>query len=743
MKNILKRISLIVVCLLLVLSCTACGDSNNLVSPKVYNPDHANKPSDSFVAAENDKYQLKWDKENKRILLYDKINNKTYCSTPEEVMDPAYAADGKVVNPKLNTSLIVEYVHTEDFTTKTASAYVASLNKSTYELEKIDNGFKIVYHFDNIGISIPVSYTLLEDGMKMSVNPMEICETPEEYVYRITFAPFFVSTPIIAEDSYLFYPSGSGAIINANNSDEISTYISEDVYSEDGIVNRYANIIASNTEYIRMPIFGAKNGNSGVLGIISEGAENAVLEGDIGNYNIGYSGIYPTFYVRGANQASKVLNGLQYSNHYADTIMSVCYYPLENEEADYVGMAKRYRKFLLEEKGMTDKEDKASASISFVGGTSLETSFLGMPTTEIFATTTVKQAQSILTDLSSSLKLPIVADLFGFGSSGIDYGKPAGDLKLAKKIGSDKDVKELADKCKELGIDLYFDYDLLHFSSNGQGLTITRGGSAKGPGLVYSRWRGFTLGNSAADGHTYLVARDELINLGNKTIKDAKSMDVSGVSYRKITSKAYSDYADNRTIAKANMSTDVTTILNNATAEGLKVLANQANDYAAVASDAVIDAPISSSHSYIFDYDVPVYQIVFKGYVSMYGAAINMATQRDLTLLRAIEGGSGIKYTLTNNFSNKLLNSKYQIFNTLMYTDNKEEIVNNVNANADYYTAVADAHIDDHICITNDVRKIVYDNGVSVYVNYSEDDYMTDMGIVPAGSYIYGKEVNQ
>ncbi|MEE0946118.1 MAG: DUF5696 domain-containing protein [Acutalibacteraceae bacterium] len=743
MKNLLKRISLIVVCLLMVLSCTACGDSNNLVSPKVFNPDHANNVVNSFVAAENDTYQLKWDKENKRILLYNKILDKTYCNTPSEVMDPAYAESGKVVHPKLNTSLIVEYVHTEDYTTKTASVYVASLNKRTYEVEKIENGFKIVYHLDNLGITVPVSYILLEDGMKMSVNANEICETPDEYVYRISFAPFFVSTPIVADDSYLFYPSGSGAIINANNKAEISTYISEDVYAEDGIVNKYSNVIASNVEYIRMPIFGSKNGNSGMLGIISEGAENALLDGDIGNENIGYSGIYPTFYVRGANQASKVLNGLQYSNHYADTTFSVCYYPLEDEEANYVGMANRYRKFLLEEKGMTDKEEKASASISLVGGTLLDTSFLGMPTTEVFATTTVKEAQEILSDLNASLKLPIVADLFGFGSSGLDVGKPAGDLKIAKKIGSDAEMKTLAAKCQELGIDLYFDYDIMHFNSNGQGLTVTRGGSAKGPGLIYSRWGSYTLGNSYTDERMYLVARDELINLAAKTVKDAKSMNLSGISYRKITSKAYSDYSINRSIAKANMAADVTTILNNASKEGMKVLANQANDYAAIASDAIIDAPISSSHSYIFDYDVPVYQMVFKGYVSMYGAALNMATKRDLTLLRCIEGGVGIKYTVTNNFSNKLLNSHYQIFNTLLYSDNKDEIVETVNANADFYDAINDAHIDNHICITTDVRKVVYDNGINVYVNYGETDYVTDMGVVPAGSYIYGKGVNQ
>ena len=96
MKNILKRISLIVVCLLLVLSCTACGDSNNLVSPKVYNPDHANKPSDSFVAAENDKYQLKWDKENKRISLGHKVD----AENPWTILSEKYA-EGDVVEAKV------------------------------------------------------------------------------------------------------------------------------------------------------------------------------------------------------------------------------------------------------------------------------------------------------------------------------------------------------------------------------------------------------------------------------------------------------------------------------------------------------------------------------------------------------------------------------------------------------------------------------------------------------------------
>ncbi len=740
MKNIIKRISLIAVCLLLVLSLTACGSSNVLVSPKLFDENHANKSADSGVFAENDTYQLKWDETAKRISLYNKVSGKTYSSTPSDLLAKSEADPSTIVHPKLNTTLTISYIHAEDYSTKTASAYVGSLNRGSYEFEKIDNGFKITYHFDSVAISVPVSYILLEDGLKISVNPNEIKETEADFLHTITIAPFFVSTPVIAEDSYLFYPSGSGAIIEANNSGEVSELFSEDVYDTDALVNNYFKVYTSNTEKIRMPVYGSVNGDSGVLAVISDGAETAKIEGDIGNSTIGYSGIYTTFNLRGSNSANKVLQGLQYTNHYTDTLMSVNFYPLEGEKASYVGMAERYRKYLIDEKGMKDKADTASASVSIVGGTSIDTSFLGMPTTKVFATTTVKEAQKIIEELSTSLKLPVTADLYGFGESGIDIGKPAGNLKIAKNIGSEKDVKALAAKCKELGIDLYFDYDLLHFTENGQGLTITTGGSAKNAGLVYSRWNAFKLASSGNQFYTYLVGRGELAGLAEKTVKDAQSMNLPGVSYRKITSRAYSDSYTNKYIAKANMANDVTAILNNVNTLGLKVLASEANDYALIASDAAINSPVTSSKVYLFDYDVPFYQLVFKGYVTMYGSPVNMATDKDEYLLRCIEGGTGLNYMLMNNYDNCLLTSKYQIFNSIMYTDNKADLIKNVNSTADYYKAIADAHIIEHIRVTNSVRKVVYDNGVKVYVNYGETDYMTEFGIVAAGSYVYGKE---
>lgn len=740
MKNIIKRISLFIICIVLVLSCTACGSPNSLVSPKVFDEKHSNKSADSGVFAENDTFQLLWDKAAKRISLYNKISGNTYSSTPSDMIEKAAADPSTIVHPKLNTTLIINYIHAKDYSTKTANAYVGSLNKGDYELEKIENGFKITYYFDSVSISVPICYTLLEDGLKISVDPNEIRETEDEFLHTITIAPFFVSTPVVAEDSYLFYPSGSGAIINANNSGEVSELFSNDVYGADALVNNYFNVYTSNTEKVRMPVYGSVNGDTGMLAIITEGAETAKIEGDIGNATIGYSGLYTTFNLRGSNSASKVLLGTQYTQHYTDTPMSICFYPLEGENASYVGMANRYRKYLIDEKGMKDKTDTASASVSFVGGTTIDTSFLGMPTTELVATTKVKDAQKIIEELSASLNLPITADLYGFGESGIDIGKPAGNLKIGESIGSDKDVKALANKCKELGVDLYLDYDILHFTKNGQGLTITSGGSAKNAGLVFSRRNAYKLATSHAQFYTYLVSRGELVGLAKKTVNDALSLNLPGVSYRKITSLAYSDSYTNRSIAKANMGADVTEILNNASNKGLKVLGSEANDYALISSDAAINTPVTSSKVYLFDYDVPFYQLVFKGYTTMYSSPVNMVTDRNKYLLNCIEGGTALNYSLINYYENSLLTSKYQFFNSILYEDNKEELIETINSSADYYKAIADAHIVDHICITNDVRKVVYDNGVTVFVNFGETEYVSELGVVSAGSYVYGKE---
>ena len=59
-----------------------------------------------------------------------------------------------------------------------------------------------------------------------------------------------------SDDSYLFVPSGSGALIKAENRAQAAKY-SEPVYGEDPVSVSYAD--TTYNEGIRLPLFGVKD----------------------------------------------------------------------------------------------------------------------------------------------------------------------------------------------------------------------------------------------------------------------------------------------------------------------------------------------------------------------------------------------------------------------------------------------------------------------------------------------------
>lgn len=746
MKNLIKKTFLVVLCLLLVMSFAACGDGALLTNPIVFDEEHPVIKEDSFTAAENDQYQLKWDASTKRIVLYDKLNDVNWSSTPSDIFEPELDEFGDPItnNPKLETTLMVEYIETNNFTVKTANAYVQSLNKGTYALEKIENGFKITYYFDTLGISIPVKYTLNKDGVSFGIDPSQIAEDGSNLVYRVHFAPFFCSVPNIKEDSYLFYPSGNGALIYADTETEVGTGFEYDIYGGDNMYMPTVALYNSNVETIKMPVYGAKNGNQAVLAVINEGAETATLYTDIGDSAFGHSTIYPIFNIRGKQTASKAVNNAtQYSDQYSHAKIEVTFYPLYNENANYVGMANKYREFLINEKGLEDKQEKSSVSLSLIGGTQVPDSFLGVPTTSLFATTTVEEAGEIIKDFSGSINQDVVADLFGFGASGVDVGQPGGGLTVGKTIGTAKQVKALAKECANNGIDVFFNYDMMFLSSKGSGITPTNGGSAKGPSHTYQKKQGYLLGHGGRSNELkfYHVSRLELPGFAKKVINNCKSLGVTGLSSHNLFSTVYSDCADNRYVAAGNTANDVSAILKSAKESGLALLGYSANDYAAALSDYIVEAPIHSNFYNLFDEDVPFYQIVLKGYIPTYGVAINTVTDTNLAVLRCIEAGSGLRFSVINTHHVDLLPSNYQMFATRLYSDLKDEMVEITNATADLYDAIADAKIKEHKILADGVRSVTYDNGVIVYVNYTKKAYESAHGTVNAGSYIFAKGV--
>ena len=170
------------------------------------------------------------------------------------------------------------------------------------------------------------------------------------------------------------------------------------------------------------------------------------------------------------------------------------------------------------------------------------------------------------------------------------------------------------------------------------------------------------------------------------------------------------------------------------------IAVNSANDYAAASADMIYDVPITSSKDNIFSYDVPFYSIVFKGYIPIATPSVNLSADADSIILAAAEIGAGLSYTLINNSSTKLIDSFSSAFYGSVYDDIKSEIHEHIKEYSENFKLVENAKIIDHIILENGLHKTVFDNGVTVYTNYTSIALTVNDNHIESGNYLFVKE---
>ena len=372
----------------------------------------------------------------------------------------------------------------------------------------------------------------------------------------------------------------------------------------------------------------------------------------------------------------------------------------------------------------------------------IDKSFLGVPYKDLVAATTIEKAQEILTELKDKTGSKISAKLLGFGSTGIEYGSYAGGITLHKNIGSKKQLSALADYSKNNNIDLYYDFDLVRLKNASQGFSTTFDVAYSSLLKITTVYKYNAASRSYEEETGYKLLKRELLDKGaNKVLKKIKGWNLSGVSLESLSQIAYSDCSTETTeyMTKGNMAKDVNDIFAEFK-KTYKIASEDANAYAAAASNIIYSTPSASAQERIFRYDVPFYQMVFKGYVPMTTESINLASNPKKELLLAVEAGSGLNYTLISNYYNEFIDYHGYYFFGSQYSDISEGIIATANELKDYYAAINGAEIVSHTVLASGLRETVYSNGVKAYVNYTDNSIVTDSGkTVESFGYVWEK----
>lgn len=730
------KIFTLVITIALLLS--GCG-ANNVKStvPKKFKAAGSSEELNGIVA-ENNHYQLIWNNEENRIVVYDKEDGSVISTTKNEATGELDEFGlPKQADTRMLSDIIVQYVNAENNELSTVNSNVGAVEMGHLTLKKLEDGIRVTYFFDTEEISIPVEYRLTDDGFSMSINPDDICEN-KNLVYSVSMAPFACSYKNEDTDSYLFIPSGSGALIYPKTISENGISYSQEVFGADMLNETWEK--DSNEQSIKLPVYGVKNGNTALCAIISSGADCANIDATYGSSLLGSSTVYSTFKLRGSTTIKKMIYGArmststQYTDEFIKSVCQVDFYSLKGNDADYVGMAKLFRKKVLKN---TDNEVSKDTQMNLViyGGAEVEKSFLGIPYKSVFATTTINQAGKMIEELTDATQVTASVILKGFGKSGINIGKIGGGYTVNSNLGNISELDELGRLCKEKNIGAYFNFDMVRQSAAGW---FSSGDTAKSidKQTIYQYMYDKALCSRVLESRYSLISRASLTKNTDKLIAKTKNWNIEGIAFDSLSNISYSDYSDIRYRAKDNMASDVSKMLLKFKGSGKKIASVSANLYAAANSDIVFETPNTSNENDGFSVDIPFYQIVFKGKVNINTEAVNLPYDRNSSILKAVESGTGITYALIYNYDTSLTDSLYPVFTTGTYELLKQGIIDEMKSLKEYYQMVNGVSVKEHYLITDDVRKTVFENGTVAYVNYSNTDYRGDFGTVLANGYL-------
>lgn len=736
-----RVLSLLIVMLML----SGCGNEAAVKLTKKYSLPKTQAVLSSGEVAENPNYSMYWDDTYKSVTITEKSSGKKWSTIPYDTKKQEVGGYARV---NLHSPITIWYIEENGNQIKSMGGFQGSINKETVSCEKTENGIRVTYYFDTLSISVPVEYVLEPDGFLARI-PIKDIEENENLVYSISLLPFFVATEN-SKDSYLFVPSGSGALIYTDAESKSWGTYSESVYGDDAITTVYADV--SSDYGIKLPIYGVKDSlnKKGCLAVITSGAESAKIEAQAADTEIGYSSSYATFLLRGYDYVtiSDISGKGSNVEKYSDSIVDIDYFAVkyllisDEKNTDYNGMAHIYRDYLIKNGQLKESQTESNYYFNILGGARVQEMFLGIPYNTTASATTLNVAYEIIKEAEEKCgKMPSV-QLKGFGDYGLDIGKIAGGFDISSEFGSNKDLKKITEYVENGGAELYMDFDVLRFSSSSSGASTMFDAAA-----TANFTSGMTGGYDAASNkmredypEVGFIKRSKLLSVVEKLTDKAHKLSIKGISLGSLSNIAYSDYSSNGYVVKTGMSKDAIKGFETVKNAGFKTASSMANLYVAGISNAIFGTPHSSSKYDILDIDIPFYQMVFKGYVPIYSSEINLSSNQRKYFLEALKTGQGLGFSVCGDYEMDFITGENSALAGSVWKDVKADIYSMVKESAEFLDDVQKESVVGYEILDKNFSRTEFSNGTVVYVNTSDTAKDTPFGQVEGNDFLYGKE---
>ena len=300
-------------------------------------------PGEFSPVAETSILKLYVNKESSQLVIQDLRNGKVWRSNPgikEEL------GIGKLWEAHLESPFVLYY--TDEKMKKERQTNLV-LENGAMSFQSIERGVKVSYEFTRLKIGFSIKFELEKDCLKVSIPAEDFREDGKSKIVSLAILPF-LGAASENDRGYVFVPDGPGAISYFKRPKYGAKNLSKLVYGPDSDEFSFG---PPEKENLRMPVFGLAKNENAFLAIITKGEFSAKVNYSPSGYIVNLDRIYARFIFRERGLVP-IRRGVwvgKIEDRFLKGEREIRYLFLEGKEANYVGMAKRYREYLLEKKG--------------------------------------------------------------------------------------------------------------------------------------------------------------------------------------------------------------------------------------------------------------------------------------------------------------------------------------------------------------------------------------------------------
>lgn len=675
--------------------------------------------SEMETVAENDNFKMLYHADGFDFYVFSKQSGKMWSSAiHSDYMDLSQMSSDKY-------SALIE-VSVVDESGAIKNLALVDKNSSDFSVSRgsVDNGLTLNVSMPNEQISFDLQILLENDGFTFNIPQNSLKEQGKTKLMAVSVLPFFGATKI-GEDGYIFYPDGSGALIDLYDYQR-STQLSY-TYSLYGIskpdFTEYNAKIEQNIKNIMLPCFGIKQSEGGFFTAIVSGDTTANLNMAIdSSHKVWYKFDYRIYASGEFNYTGSAFGGGTIDKLLPELIecdRTLKYFLLEGENNTYSDMANVYREF-LEENGILTRNEESQIDLSlefFMAATTK-----GMLGDSIQVMTTYDQVNDILSELKSQGVNNISAVLNGWASGGYEQKPTAAGFE--SKLGGISDYKKLKEYTEEQNFELRLAADYLLGD-------VTKGKFNQKKEVLRE-----LLGGAVTDKDEQMFFINPLSRLSSSVDKMLNSKAKSSLSLINIGEILLPSLYEKDVINREQIATEYKKVLEKVSKAQDNVSVFGGNYYVLPYADHIYDIPDSDSDYYQNNQSVPFYQMLVHGYVKYSSVAGNLSENLQFQKLKWIETGSIPHFCITEESPNKLKDTGYnQLFSSQfsLWKDKLTDVYKEFN---DKLSGIYNSVIIEHTILNDDLVKVTFENGSVIYINYANDQQNVDNLEIPAMDYV-------